>query len=461
MRMKTILVLFLTVGCYVVGWAQPSSNPIRMLRSQDDFSHLKHDSNKRGLDRLKYLPLAKETTISFGGEIREQVQYFDHLNFGDVPPGTPRVSVGQLWHRVMAHASLDIGENWRGFVQLNATLRLFNPNPLTPEIDENLFSLHQVFIERKIGTHGLLRLGKQELGYGNNRLLTFREGPNNRLAFNGVVYQFKNSRRKIDLLGISPAISKPGAFDDRSFREFVYGVYATEVWIPKKLILDYYILNFHSKTRRYNFIGGKETRQSYGLRLFSQQARLNYEWESTLQTGRFNGSSILAYALSADLNWVVLPRKKGLLGVSVNYISGDQDANDAQLNTYNLLFSKPSYGLAAPIGSSNIININPYLRIHPIERLSIYAGIYLMRRQSSQDGTYSPGMAQVRPTPSYLFVSKQTSIGTQYALETNYEFNHHIAVAADFAFFKPGSYVKETGRGLSIGYYAAKITYKF
>jgi hypothetical protein len=99
--------------------------------------------------------------------------------------------------------------------------------------------------------------------------------------------------------------------------------------------------------------------------------------------------------------------------------------------------------------------------VNPTKKLSVYAGIYLLNRQSNQDGTYSPGMVQVRPTPPTLFISTKKSIGTQYALETGYNVNKHLFFAIDFVYLKAGSYVKETGKGKNITYTSFKGAFKF
>jgi Alginate export len=454
--------VLLFIGLFIfrnIGFSQ--INPINILRYNDNFTAVKSDTVKKGFTTLKYIPIGKKTYVSFGGELREQYQHFNNLNFGDVPPATKEISTGQLWHRVMVHSNVEIGSQVRIFVQLNSTFRFFNPNPVTPEIDENQLSLHQAFIDYKFGKHFILRAGRQEMGYGNNRILTFREGPNTRLAFDAVVLKYTNQKRKIDLLALTPVVSKQFVFDDQSFKETVFGIYGTEFLVPKKLLLDYYVLSFGSDIRKYNFITGKETRQSFGLRFFSQNPTFNYELETAYQTGKFNNSKIRAYAFSADASYVLNKTNSFIIGVSGNYISGDKDKTDNILNTYNLIFSKPSYGLAAPIGSSNITNVNPYLKINPIKKLNVYAGVYFLSRQSNQDGTYSPGMAQVRPTPANLFTSAKKAIGTQYAVETGYNVNQHFFFAVDAAYLKADSYVKETGKGKDITYLSFKAAFKF
>ncbi len=458
-KYPTFFSLYILIAGFVVT-SQSLGAQINILRYNDNFSALKNDTLKRGLDKLKYIKLGKNASISFGGELREQYQYFENQNFGDVPPSIQEVSVGQIWHRTMGHANLEIGSKFRLFSQFNSTLRFLNPNPITPEIDENQLSLHQFFVDYSLTKAWLIRIGKQELGYGNNRLLTFREGPNTRLAFNAAMLKYYSAKRKIDLLAITPSVSKQYVFDDTSFDDYVLGIYGTENFVHRKLLFDYYFLNFSSKNRKYNFVSGNENRQSFGFRVFSQNPKLNYELEGTYQTGTFNELDIAAYGISADFNYILHSKSHLTIGVGANYISGDKSPIDNQLNTYNLIFSKPQYGLAAPIGSSNIENLNPYIKMRPTKKLSILGGVYFMRRQSIQDGTYSPGMAQVRPTPAKLFVSSKSNIGTQYALETNFNWTKNISFSIDAAYFASGNYVKETGKGLNISYVSFKSTLK-
>lgn len=150
-----------------------------------------------------------------------------------------------------------------------------------------------------------------------------------------------------------------------------------------------------------------------------------------------------------------------LLGIGGNYVSGDRDKNDNTLNTYNPLFSKPQYGLTAPIGASNIITFNPYLRLNPVKRSSIYAGAYFMKRQSNQDGSYSPDGTELRPRPEKLAIATGKQIGTLLSLETNYAISSHWALAFDASYFLAGHFIEQTGMGRDITYISLKAAYKF
>ncbi len=434
---------------------------IDYVRYKDDFNYLKFDSvARKGTEKLKYISLNSVANISIGGELREQMQYYKNYNFGD-PPSVPNQSnTLQLLHRVMAHASIEVGSKMRVFTQLNSTFRFLNQNKATPEIDENHLSLHQLFGEYRLNKQLQIRLGRQEMSYGSHRLITYREGPNTRLAFDAAIVKYSTEKRKIDLLAISPVVSRKGVFDDGTFKDFLAGVYATEKVFPK-MGIDYYILHFQSHRRKYNYAEGFDSRRIVGFRAYSQNKLINYETEATYQFGTFNNLKINAYSLSGDINIGVVAKTGIVFGIAGNYVSGDRDNSDKQLNTYNSLFSKPQYGLTAPIGATNIITFNPYIRSTPIKRLNAMLGAYFLWRQSDKDGSYSPDGTEIRPKLEKLLSVTDKQIGTLLVFESNYSINKHFSISIDVSRFFAGRFLGQTGKGDDITYLSFKAGYKF
>lgn len=128
------------------------------------------------MDYLKEIRLGKEMTLSFGGEWREQYQSYTHFNFGEVPADFVTQSPYQLMHRTMLHANLELPYGFRVFTQLNSTARFFNPNPITGQLDQNVLSLHQLFVDIPLAKPFKLRVGKQEYSYGLERFVATRKG---------------------------------------------------------------------------------------------------------------------------------------------------------------------------------------------------------------------------------------------------------------------------------------------
>jgi hypothetical protein len=402
----------------------------------------------------------KSSGLRFGGEWREQLQYYGNINFGDLPPTFPSTTTWQLWHRMMVHANWQLNSRLRVFAELNSTYRFFSANPFTPEIDEDRLSLHQAYAEYQYSPKGLLRIGRQELSYGNHRLLTYREGPNTRLSFDGLVLKQQIGKHHVDLLAISPGYAKLGVFDNEHGRDWILGAYAGRNLLPGRLQAEYYFLHFSSSRRLYNFVGGKESRQTIGGRIYSTQPVINYELEANYQFGHWNELQISAYSVAIDLHHRVLQPLKGRLGLTAQINSGDRSGKDHRLNTYNLLYSKPQYGLAAPIGATNIISVTPYLRFKPNPKSSLYAAVNLMWRQSSQDGVYSPGGLELRPGPAFRHSTPERQLGKLLVLESSYALTKQLSFAFDASYFLSGNYVQATGKGRNITYLAFKTSLK-
>lgn len=455
----SILMYSLIIAIAIIVSSAKAQNNINLVRSDDNFSHLKNDSLKKGFDQLKYISLGKNY-ISFGAELREQFQVFKNISFGDVPPNYPDNKTSQWNHRLMLHINFEVRNHLRLFVQLSNTMRFLNNNPVAPEIDENQLSLHQAFAEVKL-KDWKFRLGRQELFYGTHRLITVREGPNTRKSFDGVVSKRKLKNGHVDFFVLSPTISRQFVFDDEHFKEGLIGIYGTQYFVDRKIGLDYYALNFQSRLRKYNYQQGFENRQTYGIRLFSNRKLINFDLEAAYQSGKFTKLGIRAYNVFADINVTVLPAKKGIVGLAANIASGDKSSTDNRLNTYNLLFAKPAYGLAVPIGSTNIVSVYPYIKINPVPKLNMLAQVFFLARNSSQDGTYSPGMLENRPKPEILFSTTKKSLGKFYILETNYQQTKNLSFSFDASFFKAGPYPKETGKGKDISYVSFKSTFRF
>lgn len=455
-----LLIYKLAISFSIMISSGRAQNNINLLRYNDNFSMFKNDGLKKGFSRLKYISLGNKNYISFGGELREQFQLFKNINFGDVPPGYPAINPKQLNHRLMVHANIELGTHFRFFIQLNNTLRFFNPNLPVPEIDENQLSLHQAFAELKLKRWNF-RLGRQELLYGNHRLITVREGPNTRLAFDGLLIKRTIKNGAIDFFALTKVTSKKFVFDDQGFNEGLIGIYGTQYFYKRKLGVDYYAVNFQSRLRKYNYSSGFENRQTYGLRFFSNCKKINFEIEGAYQSGKFGNLNIDAFSILADVNVVIYPSKKGIVGIAVNSASGDRNNADGKLNTYNLLFAKPAYGLSIPIGSTNMMSIYPYIKINPVKKLNMLAQVFFLARYSDQDGTYSPGMIENRPRPEMIFGSGSKSLGFFCVLETNYQQSKNLSFSVDASYFKAGNYPKETGKGKNITYMSFKSTFKF
>ena len=182
------------------GWLAAStalSQDYNTLRYDEDWSFLRDETRRADLlDPLKYLPFdaAGDWYLTLGGEARLKYEryYEPALN------QSPADRSGFLLQRYLLSADLHATESVRLFAQLQSSLENFREGGARPT-DRDDLDLHQLFVDLAAhpdDTSLTLRLGRQEMAYGSQRLISVRESPNNRLAFDEarVLARFGNWR---------------------------------------------------------------------------------------------------------------------------------------------------------------------------------------------------------------------------------------------------------------------------
>lgn len=441
-----------------VGFCSNAQN-IARLRFEDDFSYLKSDTTQKSWDeRLKFMPLGNALNVSIGGEWREQYQNYTNANFGQFPASFTEESPHQWMHRMMLHADFRFRNSARIFVQLNNTTRSLNPNPITSQLDENQLAVHQWFLESNLSKHWLLRAGRQEMMFGQERFVATKEGPNTRQSFLGLTAEGKYPGYKLDAFYVKPVRMNVGVFDDGLMDEEFGGIYAVKTDKKRQLNVDAYYFYFESTQREYVFKKGLEQRHTAGLRVYSPLRKLNYDVELSHQWGRFNALDISAWMLVWDFN--IEAKKHFYVGFSGNYVPGDESATDQSLNTFNTLFARPPFGQTVALNITNTLNLSPYLRYQAGSKWLATARASLVSRTSEADGIFTPNMSPLRPL-NVNSSSTEMSICDIYALDINYVPTKHYFFQAELGFCQAGSYLKDSGPGKDVVYFAIRNAIKF
>lgn len=432
---------------------------IARLRFDDDFSYLKTDTSAKSWDeKLKFLPLG-QATLSIGGEIREHYQNYTHVNFGQIPSSYVTGNPHQWLHRLLLHGDLRLHSNFRIFAQINNTARFLNPNPITNQVDQNTLSFHQWFADIKLAKQMVIRLGRQELLFGQERFIASREGPNNRQSFVGAHAIHQGKRIRKDLFYTNPIKLNQGALDDEKSSEKLAGLYVKVDHLRKGMNADAFYYYFESNAREYYSTVGAEKRHTVGLHLYSSPQGINYDVEISQQRGSFKSLDIQAFMAVWDLNLAIRPHR--FIGFSGNYVPGDHSSKDGQLNTFNTLFARPPFGQTVALNITNTLNLSPYVRYQQGTKWLVTARASFVQRASTEDGVYTPNMTQLRPYDQSKMYSEAFKLCNIYALDFNYVPTKHYFFQAELGYCQAGSYLKETGAGENVIYFAIRNAIKF
>jgi Alginate export len=416
------------------------------------------------LDRVKFIPLSEDGDdyyLSFGAPVRERGEYFNNPNWGAGPPGS-----AYLLQRYYFHADAHLGTRFRAFGELGLSLEHGRTGGERPNIDEDRLDLHQAFFDMRLWQAGksslTLRAGRHEMAFGNNSLISTRDGRNVRRSFDGLRMTGRWNEWSADVLAVKPAQSKTGTFDDGiDPSSNFWGVYAVG---PLRGLpgghIDLYYLGLSNRSVKYDQGTDREQRETVGTRLWGRTDRWDYTQEYTFQWGSFGSADIRVWAVSTETGYRLdSVRLRPRIAGKADVFSGDGDRANPKLGTFNGLYEKgPYFSYAELIGKRNLMDLQPSIELALPGRITATPNAAFFWRNSTDDGLYAAGSG-------VLEVSGQRSqaryIGSHAAVQVNWSVDRHTTLFAEYLHFFPGDFLKQSTPGRAINYATWWVDFRF
>jgi len=443
--MKAIFFIICALILSISTFAQVGKD-IHALRYEDDFSYLKHDTTLGPYQRLKFIPLneKKDVYLSLGGDMRYQYYNIKNENWGDIENDKDGYSLS----RFLAHVDVHVQDSFRFFFQIqssNVSGRI-DPDP----IDHNPLDVHQAFFDLQLlksrENQIIFRFGRQEMRYGSQRLVSVRELPNSRRAFDGAKFILRHNDLAMNFFYTHPVANNEGSFDDHFNKNTKFwGSYNVLTNIPFIENLDFYYLGIWKRHAVFDDAEGSELRHSLGTRIWNHNSSLLYDIEGVYQFGTLRTSKIKAWTISASLSQKLEKVKfSPVLGLKTELISGNKHYDDQVLETFNAMFPMGAYfGLAALIGPANLFDFHPSVDFELAPKISFAFDYDLFWRLSRNDGIYNVNVQLIYSGKD----SENKFIGSQYTCELKYEPTQFLTLKMEGTCFNSGSFIKESGAG--------------
>jgi hypothetical protein len=454
--------LVLLCSAALAGAAEPGPRPFRLQRADEDWSHLRAaPAASDPWTRIKTLSPSDDSPVwlSIGGDARLRYEQFGNPQWGAAPEDDD----GYWLQRYLLHADLRLSPNVRVFGQLQSSLesgRLGGPRP----VDENTLDLHQAFVELS-GDWGdwrvAARIGRQELSYGSSRLISIRESPNVRLAFDGAKLVARRGDWQFDAFWMRAVEDDRHEFDDQSRNsEQLWGVYATGLLSrAPNLRADLYYLGLRRDDTRFARGVADELRHSIGARLSGAQDGWDYNVEAVGQFGTFGSADIRAWTVASDTGFTWRSaRWKPRLGLKANVTSGDDHLSDGELGTFNALYPRGAYfNELALVGPYNHTDLSPSVSFQPADGITITAQANFFWRTSDDDAVYNNSGAIARAPGD----SDARYVGTVLQGQVDWQVNDFMAWSVVVARFFAGTFLEETGPAEDTDFIGTWVTLRF
>lgn len=440
----------------------PAQSPYQKLRYEENWRPSEgRPAEADFFTPIKFVPLNHQTTsyLSLGGEIRQRYEYTRNPTWGD----DPQDAHGVYLQRYILQADLHFTRNLRVFTQVLSALesgRSGGPSP----VDENQLALQNAFLDIGFSLPDedqvLFRPGRQELLLGSGRLVDVREGPNVRRTFDGGRGIFRSKTFEMSALAFRPVEDDRGVFDDQTDENrLLWGLYLVKSPEETTSGLDFYYLGFKEDEADYAQGIADETRHSLGVRVFGDRAGWDYNWEAIYQWGEFGKGDIRAWTLATitGYSWNEL-RFKPRFGLSANIASGDRDADDPDLESFNALFPRGNYfSEMAVLGPRNFYNLHPSLSLELPAGVGLSADINFFWRQSKRDGVYAPNGGLLRPPGG----SDKRYVATTGSFTLEKSWGPHLSSTVIYSRSVPGGFIEDTGPHTQIHFYEVTFLFKF
>lgn len=332
--------------------------------------------------------------------------------------------------------------------------------------EDDTIDLHQAYVT--IGNHKefplSLKAGRQELSYGEERLVGAFGWNNIGRSFDAVKVRWQNPLFGVDFFSGYPVIPENGKFIDVPNRhDWFSGAYATSTKLPAN-ILDVYFLSRNADRQAINTepspqFGQPTARDIYtlGARIKSkpgETGNFDYSLESAAQVGDFASSATAdrkaqsAYMYVAQLGYTftdlwATPR----FGLEYDYSSGDNNSADGVHHTFDNLFptNHKFYGSMDVVSLQNIEDFGMNLTLKPTPRMNVTLMGNLFWLANNHDFFYNVTGAPRNSAPTYgIHPTYNKFVGSEFTIVTGYALTRFAQVEAGYGHFFTGNYIDQS-----------------
>jgi hypothetical protein len=387
---------------------------------------------------------------------------------------------------IEGQSSLESGDQRFAYANVPAVAGTVRKQGYGPEYDA--INLHQAFVT--LGNHKefplSLKIGRQELSYGEERLVGAYAWNNIGRVFDAAKLRWQNEWFGADFFTSRVVIPENGRFDVDNDYDWFSGVYATSTKVPKNT-LDLYFLARNASPQAAAAEPSPQFPQpsardiyTIGSRLKSKPGELggwDYALEGAYQFGDFRDPrpgapqqrlEQQAFAVIAQGGYTFTdawgtPR----LGLEYDFASGDSNPKDGKHETFENLFptNHKFYGSMDFVSLQNIHDVGAMVQLKPHRRVSLIVegnGLWLANTHDSfyNVGGGARGGTGATPGTGYgVNPGYNSYLGTELTAIVGWAATRFAQVEAGYGHFFHGQYISQTWSSPAFGARDADFCY--
>lgn len=343
--------------------------------------------------------------------------------------------------RVRLHLTARPSKDTTVFARVQHSYRRNRLNGSTDTTEKS--GLGQLYLDQRWGNTSL-RLGRQEIAYGENRVLSLAGWDNVGYTWDAVKLSLRANRWQTDLF-----YGRPGMFPNSTTHPVLYGVYAT--YKPSsRWQSDLYLL------RKEVIASGVQHRLwALGVRPVVQlDKKTKFTAEAVVQTGQVGAKDLRAWGYWARLEYT-LPRAGNTRLVLQRDFASGGSPDEPTLHTLDQFFGT-AFGNTSRMGMQGWRNLSAWrigLAGNPSPRWQFSADLHFNRLADARDYWYSGGGTPIKGKDGKALRDPTGSAGTEVGTEFNcvltYSVSRDLQLSAGYGVFQPGGFVRQTNGGFA------------
>jgi len=303
------------------------------------------------------------------------------------------------------------------------------------------------------GPTGLsLRVGRQELAFGEQRLIGYADWGNTSRTFDAAQVTVSAPRGKVDVFVASVVKIEPGRFDRHKTDERLLGASATITAKAMKGTIEPYLFVKDSDAVVGELGGAAEAGRVYatGVRIVGAlPSRIDFSVEVVVERGAVASDDLAAWAGHYNAGWLVSPsRIKPRLFAELNEASGDSDPTDGHRGTFDQLYptNHGKYGLVDQMGWRNMRDAVLGFEISPTPKFKVTSAMHRMFLATTSDGLYNAAGVRTTLNPK----ASSRDVGTELDIATSYAVSRELTLSAGLGHLTAGNFLVESLQAASL-----------
>jgi hypothetical protein len=308
-----------------------------------------------------------------------------------------------------------------------------------------------------------LRAGRQELAFGEERLVGASNWGNAARTFDAVKVGVRYGRYNADVFASSVVVTRDHWFDRHAAGDNLHGIYGgIDRWIPKGRIEPFLFWRIAPQVLNE---GGSRQRldsKTMGVRIAGQlPSNFEYTTEMAMQRGSWGGDAVSAWAglwrIGRQFDSLPLQPR---LRLEINHASGDANPRDNRHGTFDVLYPTPhdKYGLADQVGWKNVNHIGSILEVRPVKSLAVQVKGHDWWLARATDGLYNAGGTLLFRDPTGRSGSH---VGREVDFQATWTPAPNVLLGGGIGHIFPGEFLKKTSPGNSFTFPYVMLTYGF